>query len=323
VPEELSLLIVEDEDPVRMMMLELLGDEVGTVHGAANGVEALAMLERLTVDAIITDIEMPMMGGLELARQVRMTDAHLPIVALSAYDHTEYLKEGYRAGVDIYHTKPIFDIDIIVDDCLKLCKEYRAIRQDREELATMARENEQLRNHALRDSLTGIYNRDGVSEHFNMLLGISSRTVEPMTVVMIDIDDFKPINDTYGHNIGDAVICKVAEVLEAHTREADLVGRWGGEEFIMILSFTDEAGVTTLLERIRAQIDSSVSANDLPVTVSIGYTVFDPASCDVRPECHSCLVEQADAAMYRAKAAGKNCIIGHRDPHKEDSCLHP
>lgn len=164
----------------------------------------------------------------------------------------------------------------------------------------------QVRDQALHDPLTGLANRRELFVRFGNELARARRTEQPLGICLMDLDHFKRINDTYGHGIGDEVLVRVAEVLRHCLRETDLVGRIGGEEFVLLLPDTELGGVESVIERCRASIERSpVTLEDgspLPVSASFGVVIYENGEEISANE----LISRADEMLYRAKAAGRN-----------------
>jgi len=159
---------------------------------------------------------------------------------------------------------------------------------------------------AMRDGLTGLLNRLAVSERIRIEIARSRRAGAPLSLLYLDVDDFKKINDRYGHESGDAVLRRLADLLRRHTREADAVGRWGGEEFLICLCDTDGENARNVAEKLRGIIAASAFVHGIAVTCSFGVAVYR------REEGIDDMVARADARLYEAKAAGKNrvCVDG-------------
>jgi diguanylate cyclase (GGDEF)-like protein len=166
--------------------------------------------------------------------------------------------------------------------------------------------NEQLRERAYRDELTGLYNHRYFHEMMEAEMNRASRYQHAMSLIMLDIDNFKHINDTYGHPQGDEVLRSVSFVLQQSIRACDIVSRYGGEEFTIVLPETDMQGVVTIAERVRRGVESqpiNFNGNSIKVTVSLGATTFEPVRT---PEDKSIVITAADNALYNAKTNGKN-----------------
>jgi len=182
---------------------------------------------------------------------------------------------------------------------IQVCRE-RALQAARQHALDLAAHAQKL---ALTDQLTGLGNRRAVFEELGRLARSSPQQGEPLTVVMFDIDHFKHVNDTYGHQTGDAVLQRIAELTRRQVREGDLVGRIGGEEFVWLLPKVSIGQARDLAERLRALIERESAAGGLPsVTVSLGLALLRMGDT---PEQ---LIARADEALYRAKESGRNCV---------------
>jgi len=161
---------------------------------------------------------------------------------------------------------------------------------------------ENLKRSANEDYLTGLYNRRKIARELSKELGRSERYGRSFSIILVDIDDFKETNDTYGHNSGDAVLIKFAGIINKAVRDSDLTGRWGGEEFLVICPETDMNGAIALAEKIRSVVESSEFINTGKITASFGVTAYSDDE-DIRS-----LIKRADDALYTAKNNGKNRV---------------
>ena len=176
--------------------------------------------------------------------------------------------------------------------------------------------NERLEQLAITDSLTGLYNRRYLHERFEEEFARATRYQLPFSCVIFDIDDFKAVNDTYGHLVGDVVLKEIAERMISCTRRVDILARYGGEEFVILLPQTDNEGATIEAERVRSVMEShtfSQIADGQRVTVSVGVATLDPDTM----RDNEALLRAADEALYEAKRRGKNCVVVH-EPDKKD-----
>lgn len=176
----------------------------------------------------------------------------------------------------------------------------------------MAEQNQQLREQVLRDALTGLYNRRYFDETLTNEVQRAARRGSPIATIFVDADYFKRLNDNYGHKFGDAVLIRIAEVLQRTVRTADVAARYGGEEFVVLAPDTTEAGLRTLCERIRSTIEAEdirCNGQRVPVTISVGGATTIPRRED--ENVANRLLEAADAAMYESKRRGRNCVTVH------------
>jgi diguanylate cyclase (GGDEF)-like protein len=286
--------------------LEILGTRLRfrgyAVETAAGGREALARVARRPPDLILLDVMMPDLDGFEVARRIKRDPSlpFIPIILVTARDSTEDKVAGLDAGADDYLTKPINfpELEARVRSMLR-------IKELQDELGEKNRELEQL---SISDGLTGLFNhrhlQDVVHEEFER----ARRTGEPLSVVMLDLDHFKRVNDLYGHPAGDRVLQDLAEILRHTAREIDKLGRYGGEEFLAVLPDTEPEAAAIFAERVRERVAHHLfpvgRGEPLRLTVSCGTATY-PHPGVYNPKM---LVQRADQAMYAAKAAGRNRI---------------
>jgi diguanylate cyclase (GGDEF)-like protein len=310
----LRILAVDDE-PVSLRVLasqlRIAGHEVIM---ARDGEQALALTLDRNPHIVISDWMMPKMDGLELCKALRRAQAGRSVyfLLLTGRDEEDRVVEAFEAGIDDYIAKP-FNSKILlarVRAGLRLVNLREQVDREQEiqrgqtaELGVMARK---LRRAALTDPLTGLPNRRYGMQRLQEEWIEVERTKHPLSVIMIDIDHFKSINDTHGHDVGDEVLCHVADVMRKVLRAADVISRVGGEEFLVVCPETDELGVEDCAERLRAAVERHLIETDGftgHVTISLGTGTTDGALEDA-----FALLKVADAAVYRAKAAGRNCV---------------
>lgn len=314
----LRILLVED-DPSNLALVEgLLSDILGhTVFTASNGQQALSLSMEILPHVVITDWLMPVMSGLELTQSLRATDwgQNLYIIMLTSIEDEEEVISAFDAGVDDYITKPI-NIRAFRAR-LRAAWHYRKLQEswerDREQLKRFAAElavsNRKLKHYALTDVLTELPNRRAGMEALAEVWSAASRSGQLMAVMLIDIDHFKRINDSYGHAIGDKVLKEVAASIRSITRKGDIFCRIGGEEFLVICQNgnTDAKSVVLFAERIRQHVRKqqiSIDAMHIQTSISIGVALKEANMSNVDH-----LVNTADKALYAAKNAGRNRVF--------------
>jgi diguanylate cyclase (GGDEF)-like protein len=262
-------------------------------HVVADGAEALRVLEQEeSPKLVILDWMMPNIDGVEVCRSIkkRVAGPYVYIILLTAKGHQEEINEGLEAGADDYITKP-FDL-----------QELKARLRVGKRILEL---HEQLVSQARRDSLTGLLNRPAILEVLQKESIRSVREKTPIAAIMTDIDHFKHINDTYGHLAGDAVLREAARRLSATLRGYDSVGRYGGEEFLIVAPSCDAVGGADVAERLRESISGApidASGHAIVVTMSFGVA----ATCDIKQVNQ--LLRMADEALYAAKKAGRNRV---------------
>ena len=303
------ILIVDDhEDNVELLRARL--ESWGyTVDAAMDGSEALRQVEGNPPDLILLDVMMPTIDGMEVARRVKANTElpFIPIIMQTALDTTEDKVEGLEAGADDYITKPIefAELKARVRSMLRI-KRLQEELEERERQLLEA--NERLRYMSQTDGLTGLDNRRHLEERLDEMFSHAKRLNEPFSCVMCDLDRFKSVNDTYGHQAGDAVLRQLAGILTGAVREVDRVGRYGGEEFMLLLPGTVLDAAVTFAERVRKHVEAHTFTFDggtLQRTVSFGVAAWPHpriANCDS-------LVKAADDALYVAKETGRNKVV--------------
>ncbi|MFL5577531.1 MAG: diguanylate cyclase [Gemmatimonadaceae bacterium] len=303
-PPAARILIVDDhEDNVELLRARLEARGYATTS-ASDGREALEVaLREPHPDLILLDVMMPHVDGIEVARRVKGNKAlpFIPIIMQTALDSTEHTVEGLDAGADDYITKPInfAVLEARVRTQLRLKALVEEVQRQKVELERISRT----------DALTGLANRRHLEERLDEQFEHAKRLGEHFAVVMCDLDKFKSVNDTYGHHAGDAVLRQCADILRRVAREIDRVGRYGGEEFVLILPGAQGDSAVTFAERVRKAVEAHTFTFDggsLRRTMSLGVAAWPHpriANCDA-------LVRAADDALYVAKETGRNRVVG-------------
>ena len=301
----MKVLVVDDDIAYIQLLRIILKSKKHEVVEASDGEVAWELIQQNSFSFLITDWMLPKLDGPELIRLVRA--ANFPhytyIIMLTAKHAKGDLVDGLESGADDYLVKP-FDLS-----------ELRArisIGERIMNLETRLRESmDQLYVYATRDSLTGLLNRRALYEGVETELKRARRELKPISMVLMDIDHFKDVNDQYGHRIGDQALCKVAQTLENKKRPYDLVGRWGGEEFILILPGTDLEDAKRVAERIRMEIEhvefKPAEGETIHVQASFGVVCMDETQDISFDE----MVQRADKALYVAKNAGRNRVCSY------------
>ena len=303
------ILVVDDhEDNVEVLRarLEARGYDV---RGANSGQEALDTVNQWVPDLILLDVMMPDMDGLEVVSRLK-ADRNLPFIPVimqTALDSTERMVAGLEAGADDYVTKPInfAELEARVRSILRIKKLQQALSERERELSMM---NDRLLHISLTDGLTGVDNRRSLEQRLHEMFEHSLRLHEPISCVMCDIDHFKKVNDTYGHAAGDEVLKQFAEILKDEAREIDRVGRYGGEEFLLLLPGTVLDSAVTFAERLRQRVDDhtfSFEGGTLKRTMSCGVAAWPHPRVAGREE----MLKAADDALYVAKELGRNRVV--------------
>ncbi|HEY4131872.1 MAG TPA: diguanylate cyclase [Gemmatimonadaceae bacterium] len=307
--EAARILIVDDhEDNVELLRARLESWGYRTAS-ACDGEQALEQVSNNTPDLILLDVMMPKIDGIEVARRVKGNPQlpFIPIIMQTALDATENKVEGLEAGADDYITKPIdfAELKARLNSMLRI-KRLQEELEERERQLLEA--NERLRYMSQTDGLTGLDNRRNLEERIDEMFEHAKRLSEPFACVMCDIDRFKSVNDTYGHQAGDAVLKQFAKILRNELRQIDRAGRYGGEEFMLLLPGTVLDAAVTFAERVRKQVEShtfTFEGSSICRTASFGVSAWP------HPRIKHCdgLVRAADDALYVAKEKGRNRVI--------------
>jgi two-component system cell cycle response regulator len=303
------ILIVDDhEDNVELLRARLESWGFETIS-AREGADALSLIESTLPDLVLLDIMMPKIDGIEVARRVKGNPdlPFIPIIMQTALDSTENKVEGLEAGADDYITKPIDfpELKARVNSMLRIKRLQEEIEERERELMEA---NERLRHMSQTDALTGLENRRHIETRLEEMFEHAKRLAEPFSCVMVDLDKFKSVNDEYGHQVGDVVLKQLAKILKNEVREIDHAGRYGGEEFILLLTGTVLDAAVTFAERVRQAIEDHTfvfEGGTLKRTASFGVAGWPHP----RIMNSDGLVKAADDALYVAKEMGRNRVI--------------
>jgi len=427
-PSHKSILIVEDQHIILTYIKSILKKKFGTIHTALNGAEGLNLYKTHKPDIVVTDLQMPVMDGLEMIQHIRTLDPDAKILITSAYSNTNYMLKAIDLGVNGFHIKPI-DSDRLLEQIDALVKqlsleekaleeeekfrvlssaardaivmmdingmvtfwnqgaerifgytkeevigkelhkflapdyyyedhnkampkfrnsgdgkfvgktiELKALRKDQSSIAVeLSLTSVKLHNEwnaigimrditdrilakeelikaykkmdilAHTDHLTQLSNRLDMMEKLNYECTRFERSAVQFSIAIGDVDGFKEINDTYGHQAGDEVLSNIAHILQTSIRKQDIVGRWGGEEFILMFPKTTLEGALIVAEKIRKSIeeaDFEYEQNKIRATITFGVATYDE-----KMDIDAC-IKMADEALYKGKKRGKNCVVG-------------
>ncbi|WP_229855136.1 diguanylate cyclase [Candidatus Sulfurimonas marisnigri] len=291
-----KILVVDDSMVFRKHMKSMLENLFYDVISVAHGEEALSMLKTYPdISLVLTDYNMPVMNGLELTSAIRKTrdKNDISIIALSSNENEEIDARFLKEGANDYINKPFSKEEFS-------CRVNNSI-ESLENIQTIT-------NHSNRDFLTGVYNRRYFFHNVQTYFDTALESGESFAIAMIDIDNFKNINDTYGHDSGDKAIVHLSDILRANTAEDDVVSRFGGEEFCIILKNISSKNALTVLERIKNKVQKSVTISEknaeISFTISVGLVTNHENSLDET-------VNQADMLLYEAKQSGRNKVISN------------
>lgn len=319
--DSVKILIVDDVEANLLSFKAILARPGLELYEANSGSLALKILMKEEIDIILLDVQMPDINGFEVAQLMRenIRTMSIPIIFITANDKEEhYMFKGYELGAVDYLYKPISNrlLKSKVKVFVQLQLQNKIIESKSKALEIKVIELEKVKKELHRltrtDQLTGIMNRRGFDETIDLIWRRAIRMKSPLTLLMIDIDNFKNYNDVHGHLEGDYCLKKVASAIdEILLRPYDEVARYGGEEFIVILPESESSGGEKIAESIRLTIEKLKLENNIDgkeniVTVSIGISTVIPTIGDMKLT----LINNSDEAMYEAKESGRNkyCI---------------
>jgi len=298
----MKILLVEDSATLRHAMCQYISEAGHMPVIAHSGEEALQLLEDTPVDLIIMDVEMPGLNGFETTRLIRewLGGHWIPIIFVTGKNEDESYREGIEAGGDDYLIKPVSPIIIKAK-----IRAMARIAEMRDQLNQLNRELEAL---SQLDSLTQIFNRRTFTQQAEQQWLIAQRRQTPVSVLMIDVDHFKPYNDHYGHPAGDRCLKEVTQALRACLRRpADLLGRYGGEEFIVLLPDTNREGALKVAQSmIQAVKDKQLQHRYSPTSDIITVSVGGATSQHSMSQPLEDVIKSADRMLYQAKHSGRN-----------------
>lgn len=298
-----SLLIIDDNRSIRQQIRETLCEPglFETCHEAGDGIEGFKKLLSETIDVILCDLEMPGMDGYKFLKMVASREElqDIPVIMLTSHEEQDAKIRGLEAGASDYVTKPFFPAELLAR--VKVQLKIKSLQDSLKE------SNRRLMELSQTDALTGLANRRRLMEILKVEFERSNRTNTPFSLLMIDLDHFKKINDNYGHQEGDVVLRTVAELMQHHLRQYDTAARFGGEEFSLVLPESDPVEAAGVAERIRKEIAKmcfSGAIENLKITASIGVASSPHPRIDDINE----LLRAADNALYEAKNNGRNRV---------------
>jgi two-component system, cell cycle response regulator len=291
------VLVAEDSGLLRRILGDALRERGYDVLEAPDGSSALDLARDVLPDVLLLDREMPGLDGMQVLDAVRADPAtkEMPVVFVTGHTDAADLAEGLERGAHDYVRKPVEPVEL--DARIRTALRLRALREE------LARRNAELEELARTDVLTGLANRRHAQSALQATLASARRHDREVSVVLLDIDNFKAVNDSLGHAAGDEVLRQVAAVLATGLRTEDLATRWGGEEFLILLPDVPAGGAATTAERLREAIEQAPDPSvATAVTASFGWATWNGE------ESVEALVARADDALYAAKAGGRNRV---------------
>jgi two-component system, cell cycle response regulator len=313
-----NILVADDDHAARQYVATLLRKHGMTVEFAADGPRAVARTREPGVDLVLLDIMMPGLDGMDCCRLIKgiTQDSFLPVILLTARTDTDSRVSGLRIGADDYVCKPYDDRELLarVTNLVRLKRMHDQIHDARTRLEALA----------ISDELTGLYNYRYLHTRLNEEFKRSERYRDPLACVMLDIDHFKRINDRYGHDVGDVVLRETSARVRRAVREIDVVTRYGGEEFLLVLPSTNFSGALAVADRVWRAVGGepfTLATGSERISVSVGVAVFP--SRDIKSKDQ--LIKAADKALYQAKNEGRDriCVFQHQGYIYRPESAHP
>ncbi len=316
-----KIMVIDDST----LILKIVGQTIEELGHkailASSAEEAFAILECEKPDIILLDVIMPNMNGFEMCRilQEQIDTCDIPIIFITATNSSDDIVRGFETGAVDYITKPFStpELRARLNNQLQL-QSYRSeleiyvdlLRQTNNELQTSNQKlrcaMEQAESLARQDFLTGLYNRRYISERLEEEVNRAHRNMKPFGISICDIDDFKKVNDNYGHQCGDLALQIISGILGTNIRSQDMIGRWGGEEFILVFPDTNIDGVRTIATKLKNMIEKTpvqFGEQCIKLTMTFGITCYT-GDRPLEKE-----INAADKALLEGKNHGKNCVV--------------
>jgi len=296
-------ILIVDDDPQSLKISKLALEHEGyVVKAVASGEQALSEFSHFQPHLILLDMSMPGLNGIETLRKIREIERYTSVIFLSGKSGTEHVITGLEAGANDYIRKP-FD----VAELLARVRTQLRIKDLNDRLKAA---NDRLKELVDIDDLTGLFNMRSLYEKLDFEIERARRYERSLGVIMMDLDHFKQVNDSNDHLFGSFVLAEVGKMIKANMRKVDFAARYGGDEYLIVLTEINREGIQTFCERLCLAISNRVFEKDqfkIQLTASLGFAVSSPAKEEIDARN---LVRKADRALYEAKDQGRNRVIG-------------
>ena len=304
-----KILLIDDLELSRRLVGNILSKQGYEVIEAADGLEGFRRASEVNPDLIIMDVVMPRIDGIETCRMLTSgaETQDIPVIMLTSRTSSSDVKKGMEAGAVDYIKKPFDEVELLarVGSAIK-------IKDFKDQISVL---KSKLNEITTTDDLTGLKNASFFWEYFTREVNKFNRIKKPLSIIILDMDDFKNINDDFGHLAGDRVLCAVGDILRKNVRKYDLVARYGGEEFVIVLVDTQEEEAFEIAENVRQAVEAHAFKEEkktFHLSVSAGVATLNK---DTPEKMHRAIAifEWADHALYRAKEEGKGRTIAADD----------
>jgi diguanylate cyclase (GGDEF)-like protein len=309
----LKVLFVEDNQEAREAFLDLLNNFFDEIIVAVDGEEGFKKFQAEPFDLVISDIRMPNADGIEMSKNIRSMDCTVPIIITTAHQESDLLLKSIEVGISAYLLKPINfkNLEKVIKQTCEKIYYFKRTQEYEHSLEQLVKERTQeleltknrLQEMAHKDPMTNLYNRRYLHDISKTLFNISQREKKAFSILMIDIDRFKSINDQYGHMIGDSVIQLLADIFRDLIRASDIAIRFGGEEFIILLPNTEEEGAYEIASKIKNRVQNQRTIVGFTVSIGVSKCNFSE-NTDINK-----LLHKVDEALYKAKRDGRNRVV--------------
>jgi diguanylate cyclase (GGDEF)-like protein len=297
-PGDRRILVVDDDPHIRHLVIETLKTQGYQVFEAESGTAALNSIHSIFPHLVLLDVSMPGLNGIETLARLRVRDDYVSVIFVSGQSSTEEIIRGLDTGADDYVCKPF--------NVWELLARVRAQLRNKDLNDNLKKANDRLKELVDIDDLTGLFNMRSLYKKLDFELDRARRYDRAVAVLMMDIDRFKKVNDEHDHLFGSWVLAQIGKMIRENIRKIDFAARYGGDEYLIILSEITKGGAQTFAERLRQKIAASTFEHDnfsIQLTTSIGVAIVNPfhQEMDARE-----LVRCADKALYLAKQNGRN-----------------
>ena len=295
------ILIVEDDINILEILYEALVGEDFEVQKATSAAEAMEKLNSFYPHLVLTDNDMPEWSGLDMLKELRRRENYVTVIFVSGRTDSKFVSEALRAGADDYIRKP-FRIDELlsrIEVALRTNELHKKLFEANSKLSEMVEH----------DELSGLYNMRSMYHRIDLEVKRATRGNRNMAVVMLDMDNFKTVNDDHDHLFGSFVLQEMGKLIKQNMRETDFAARYGGDEYLVVLTETEAEGAEKFCERLRSAVEKHLFKNDkdeMKLTISLGYCIGGFGDDrDARA-----LVRAADENLYKSKESGRNQFFG-------------